>query len=271
MTLFSSTVLALTQLSSDTFLLTLSSTESFARHFIPGQFVMVGIPESTRYDPLLKRPFSVCRVSPEQMELAIKVVGRGTAILSNLSVGSRVSMHGPLGNGYPLDTIRTTEKLLLAAGGIGIASLMSLVEFCRSHDGSLANVEIIVGAQTASQLTFVDRLVNLAEQGLQISLVTDDGSKGEKGLVTDAIARQLNKNSKRPTIVSCGPLPMLKAVGALAKKFSCPCYLSLESRMACGFGVCLGCVTRRKPPVKGSPWLKVCSNGPVFSADMLDL
>ena len=272
MFLFQSTVLQLTAITPDTFRIRLSSPGNFARQFIPGQFVMVDVAGPSRFDPLLKRPFSICRIKPESFELLIKVVGRGTDILQHLSPGTVLSVHGPLGNGYPVSIIRNDRKIMLVAGGIGIASIISLLDYCVHANIPLKNIHLLFGAGTAGELLSIAEFQQLAEKGLILSIATDDGSRGYRGLVTDLVSRQLQSDEDdRPVIFSCGPLPMLTVLGKLALEQSCPCYLSLESRMACGFGVCLGCVTRKKTSDEQHPWVKVCHDGPVFAAATLQL
>jgi len=271
MFLFNSTVLCLTEITPDTFRIRLSSPEKFAGQFIPGQFVMLSVAGPSHLDPLLKRPFSVSRLKPGGFELLIKVVGRGTDILQHMSLGTVLSVHGPLGNGYPVKAIREDEKIMLVAGGIGIASISSLLDYCLKSAYPLKNINLIVGARTAGELISIDEFTELVEKGLTLSISTDDGSRGYKGMVTDLVSQQLQHAEKKPIILSCGPMPMLTALGKLSMEVSCPCYLSLESRMACGFGVCLGCVTRKNTNDSSHPWVKVCHDGPVFDAATLIL
>ncbi|NIA20260.1 MAG: hypothetical protein GWP07_07515 [Xanthomonadaceae bacterium] len=272
MFLFHSTVLHRTEITPDTFRIRLSSSGNFTRQFIPGQFVMVSVVGPSHLDPLLKRPFSVCQLRPDGFELLIKVVGRGTEILQHMAIGTLLSVHGPLGNGYPVKIMNKDSKIMLVAGGIGIASLISLLDYCHVSVCPLKNIHLILGARTAGELLCLDELQQLVEKGLTLSLATDDGSVGHHGLVTDLVSRQLEFNDdERPIIFSCGPMPMLTALGKLALQKSCSCYLSLESRMACGFGVCLGCVTRKKTKDNRHPWVKVCHDGPVFDATTLML
>jgi len=160
---------------------------------------------------------------------------------------------------------------MLVAGGIGIASIISLLDYFLESAYPLKNINLVVGARTAGELLYIDKFQQLAEKGLTLSIATDDGSRGHRGLVTDLVSRQLQNAEDNPIILSCGPLPMLTALGKLAMESSCSCYLSLESRMACGFGACLGCVTRKKTSDEKHPWFKVCHDGPVFDAATLML
>lgn len=270
MFLFPSTVLQLTELTSDTFSIRLSCPKSFISRFNPGQFVMVSVTGASRFDPLLKRPFSICRLKPDGFELLIKVVGRGTDILRQITVGAVLPVHGPLGNGFPVENISNDKKVMLVAGGIGIAPIISLLDYLLQSSHPLPAIDLIVGAGTAGELLGIEEFEKQAGgHGLKLSIATDDGSMGYRGMVTDLVSRQLQLGGEKPIIFSCGPSPMLTALGKLAMKASCSCYLSLENHMACGFGVCLGCVTRKKMNDEQHPWLKVCHDGPVFNA--LDL
>ncbi len=274
MNLFSAQVKSRREIGPGIFAVRFSGCEQFRRRFVPGQFVMVGIPEAASFDPLLKRPFSVARVfAPEnEFELAVKVVGRGTAILQNLRPGDQVPVQGPLGNGYPLAILRPAAgKVIMVAGGLGVASLVSLLDHCRQTGWTLDDITFILGGRTREELVYREMLVSLQAEGLRFLAVTEDGSYGCRGLVTDPLAARLDAEAAAGTLLfSCGPLPMLQAVCRLAAGSGATAYLSLESRMACGFGVCLGCVTRKRKPGAGdSPWLKVCVDGPVFPAEML--
>ncbi len=271
MILFHSTVLQRETLTPDTFRIRFSCPKDFIRRFNPGQFVMVNVAVSSHLDPLLKRPFSVCRLQDNSFELLIKTVGRGTGILQQATVGTVLSVHGPLGNGFPLKAMAGKSKIMLVAGGIGIAPILSLLDelLAPGHPP----LELIVGARTAGELICIDELRKQVDNGngFQLSITTDDGSVGHHGLVTDLVSQQLESGGEKPAICACGPLPMLTALGKLAMKAACSCYLSLESRMACGFGVCLGCVARKKTDDNRHPWVKICQDGPVFDAETLKL
>ncbi|MBW1645573.1 MAG: dihydroorotate dehydrogenase electron transfer subunit [Deltaproteobacteria bacterium] len=272
MRLFYAEVKSRQEINAGIFTVRLAGDGRFGDQFIPGQFVMVGIPEAVSHDPLLRRPFSVARVfaSEDEFELAIKVVGRGTTILQHLRPGELVPIHGPLGNGYPLDLLEPPGKVIMVAGGLGIASLLSLLDHCRQRGWPLEDLALVLGARSAAELVYVELLEDLARQGLRFLLATEDGSRGQQGLVTAPLTGLLAAwEAAEPLVFSCGPLPMLRAVCRLTAGRHCRTYLSLESRMACGFGACLGCVTRKKEDDGSGSWLKVCLDGPVFPAAML--
>lgn len=233
---------------------------------------MVSVTGSSRFDPLLKRPFSICRLQSDGFELLIKVVGRGTDILRQITVGSVLPVHGPLGNGFPVKNISNNKKIMLVAGGIGVAPIISLLDYLLQSSHPSPAIDLIVGARTAGELLGIEEFQQHADDSLlNLAIATDDGSMGYRGMVTDLVFRQLQSGDEKPIILACGPLPMLTALGKLAMESSCSCYLSLESRMACGFGVCLGCVTRKKTNNVKHPWFKICQDGPVFNAMDLQL
>jgi len=108
---------------------------------------MVSVVGPSHLDPLLKRPFSICRLRPDGFELLIKVVGRGTEILQHLAIGTLLSLHGPLGNGYPVKIIKNDSRIMLVAGGIGIASIISLLDYCLEAAYPLKNINLTLGAR----------------------------------------------------------------------------------------------------------------------------
>lgn len=215
----------------------------------PGQFVMIKIDDSLH---ILRRPFAVFTQSGNCIEIAYRVVGTGTMILSRKKKGEQVKISGPFGNGFK---IRKGHNIVIA-GGIGIASLFHLIKKLPK------DTIVLYGAKTGQELAFIDEL---KKSGKTIIITTEDGSKGKKGLVTDILDSRILMNSS--SIFACGPIPMLKRVSEVADNYNIECQVSLEARMACGFGVCLGCVV----PVKNSDseekdYLRVCTDGPVFDS-----
>lgn len=225
----------------------------------PGQFIMVRIPGNA--ETILRRPFSIHRVVseknfPKAMEILYKVVGKGTDILSKVEKGEELDILGPLGNGFKIpETIATG---ILVGGGIGIAPLVFLISslFQKGYDPS--NFSLFLGAGTKSDLLCLEEL---AETGIKIYTTTDDGTFGDKAMVTDALATVLQNNCP-DVMYACGPLMMLKQVAVLAKKNTIPCQISLESMMACGMGACLGCAVKNAK--SNDTYDHVCVDGPVF-------
>ena len=240
------------------FKLTITSTY-IALHAQPGQFVNVRV--SDGYDPLLRRPLSIHRVAREHktFELLYEVVGKGTELLSKFKIGDELDILGPLGTGF---TINEDKKFaILVGGGMGVAPLLALAEEVRNKDHQ--KIIAIIGANTANCL--------LAESDLkattdQVICATDDGSFGRKGFVSDVLLGFINnKLATRDwglaTIYACGPKAMLRAISEIAWQKKIDCQISMEARMACGIGTCLGCVIKTKNGYK-----KVCDDGPVFDA-----
>jgi dihydroorotate dehydrogenase electron transfer subunit len=225
----------------------------------PGQFVMV---HPKRFsEPLLPRPFSIHRVQGRQVDLLIRAAGPGTRQLSGLSPGEVLEIKGPLGRGFTLDS---DKNAVLVAGGIGVAPLLYLAERLieRKRRKSVALPRLLVGAGTKKDLL---ALREFKKMSLRVQAVTEDGSFGRKGLVTDLLAGISAKELEQAMIYACGPQGMLRAVASWAAAENIPCQVSLEARMACGLGACLGCSVARWSD-SGLSYAKVCQDGPVFEA-----
>jgi len=204
-------------------------------------------------DPLLKRAFSLFRKTDEGLQILYRVRGKGTGILRNMKEGTVLDMLGPLGNFYPMPP---EDKIpLVIAGGIGIASVFSLVE-------RLAGRSIVFyGARTKDDLLMSKELKVYAKE---LIVSTDDGSAGLKGTAADALQAFLSSHSSAPPhfcIYACGPQPLLKALAQIAKEYRIRTYVSMEEHMACGIGACLGCVVKTYEGYK-----RVCKEGPVMNA-----
>ncbi len=217
----------------------------------PGQFVMLRAWPGL--DPLLARPFSVHDLREDGFAILYQVRGRGTQLLNQLRKGDPVDVLGPLGQGFPEPT---TEEVFLVAGGIGIAPFLLAARHLRERH----KVSLFYGARSSSDLL---RLKAFKELRVSIHLSTEDGSAGAKGLVTEILRKSLGRT--RATIWACGPMPMLKAVAELTREAQVKAYLSLEAKMACGLGLCLGCVV----PKGSRGFLHVCTEGPVVEAEAL--
>lgn len=212
-----------------------------ARNSKPGQFFEVRVSE--KVDPLLRRPFSCHRISKGAVEILYEAVGPATGILSHRKAGQILDIIGPLGNGFEISKC----KAVLVGGGIGVAPLLALAESMRNKPS------VLIGARTRAHVLCEKEFKAL---GCGVSVATDDGSKGHEGFVTDLL-----KGHAGADIYACGPHAMLKTVSGIARHAGVSCQVSLEERMACGVGVCLGC------PVKVSGGYKmVCKDGPVFDS-----
>ena len=213
----------------------------------PGQFVMVSIPGE---EVFLRRPFGIAGLSGGLAEICYKVVGKGTKALMCASAGTRIDVIGPCGKGFKMPDANDTA--VLVAGGYGIAPLMGL---CRKTG---KGAKIYYGAKTSAEFLY---LKELSEVDIEVVLATEDGSQGDKGLITDSLVRDLD-SMNRPALYSCGPRGLLRAVAEIGMSKGIFTQVSMEQYMACGIGVCNGCVCKS---VDGN-FLKTCSDGPVFDA-----
>ncbi|MBN2493468.1 MAG: dihydroorotate dehydrogenase electron transfer subunit [Deltaproteobacteria bacterium] len=216
----------------------------------PGQFVMLG-PLAEGMDPFLNRPFSIHRLEgPEAWELLVAEVGRGTRMLARLEPSARLPVLGPLGSGFEPPA---EGELLLVGGGAGVAPLFFLAEDQLARG---RRVRLFYGASSADRLVGCEAL---AARGARVEICTDDGSAGFGGFVTARLEQALGDGSD--WLAACGPEPMLRAVTGLARRFGLAAQVSLENRMACGTGACMGCSLL----LAGGP-RRVCVDGPVFDA-----
>ncbi|MCJ7686647.1 MAG: dihydroorotate dehydrogenase electron transfer subunit [Desulfobacteraceae bacterium] len=226
----------------------------------PGQFVMLKVGRGM--DPLLRRPFSICGIREDDLVLILyRVVGQGTAIMSDAMERESLSVLGPLGSGFEIP--QRGEKPILVSGGMGIAPLIFLASIM--EPGSFT---FLAGFGSAKEIVATDEI---GSSGLDLSISTDDGSSGHRGLVTELLENRLagfNGNIK-PVVFSCGPLPMLKEVAAITLYKDVPCQVSLEASMACGLGACQGCAIRRSSE-QAIAYYHVCQDGPVFDVKDLD-
>ncbi len=210
---------------------------------VAGQFCMIGLEKV-----FLRRPLSIYSVDKNTGTISFlyKIVGKGTDILAKLSVGSKIKILGPLGQGYPLQVQENIEPVLVA-GGTGVASIHFLASSL-NKPGSL-----YYGVRKKEELMCLERFEKM---GWKINISTEDGSYGYKGFVTDLLAKQIQQNS---IIYVCGPTPMMKKVAEIAKDKKISGYASLEQKMACGVGNCQGCAVKIKNSNK-----MACKDGPVF-------
>jgi dihydroorotate dehydrogenase electron transfer subunit len=238
--------------------LTCSETYSMAK---PGQFVMLRLSGHT--DPLLRRPFSIHNLitsggKTEGFELLYKVVGKGTALLSQQRPGGTADILGPLGTGFIIP--RPTSEIHIVAGGIGVAPLVFLASQLYRQNFDFSNCRVFIGGRSKEDLLCGDDFI---EMGLRVDTSTDDGSAGNQCLVTHPLEEALEQH--RPQlIVACGPMAMLACVIGIAEKHRIPCQVSIETRMACGMGACLGCAVEGR--ADRGHYLHACLDGPVFDA-----
>jgi len=230
----------------------------------PGQFVMLSPgPESAvaRYDPLLPRPMAIFDSAGEpankRITVLYKLEGRGTRLIAEARVGDHVRVVGPLGRGFALPAPET--HAILVGGGTGVASLFGLA---RGLSAS-CSVTVVLGARRAELLMAA---ADFEKLGVDLRIVTEDGSRGTSGLVTDVLAGLLEAADAPTRVFACGPTAMMRACSELARRANVGCDVALENRMACGFGVCLGCAV----PMEAGGFSLVCHHGPVYDATELD-
>lgn len=242
-----------TALNTTNFLIRLRSSEPLPT-LLPGQFVNIEIKDSN--EVFLRRPFSVfdADYTHNTFSIIVKILGRGSKKLTEIKAGELLSVILPLGKGFTIPS--SGDRILLVGGGSGVAPML----FLAKKSGLVKkNVNLLLGAKTIDDHINVDEY---AQYG-NIYFTSEDGSKGEKGFVTQHPVFQ-NKIDNYNKIYACGPDAMMKAIAREAKKANVFCEVSLENLMACGFGVCLCCI---EPTVKGN--LCVCTEGPVFNINDL--
>lgn len=225
----------------------------------PGQFISMYTRDAGK---LLPRPISICETDGERkLRVVYRVTGEGTGTeqFSRMKAGDTLEIIGPLGNGFPLERAEG-KRVFLMGGGIGVPPILELAKRIRCE-----KKQIIVGYRDGQ--TF---LREEFEQNGVLYLSTEDGSVGTKGNVMDAV----RENGLCADIIyACGPAPMLRAVKAFAGENHIECYISLEERMACGIGACLGCVCRskEKDPHSNVNNKRICKDGPVFLATEVEI
>lgn len=245
----------------------------------PGQFFMIRFPG--RNDPLLGRPFALYDVYRDDrgqvagVDFAYHVIGKVTELLSHVAAGRDVELWGPLGNGFPTPM---AEHLICVGGGIGYTPFLAVAREAagrhvygsppRRLSHRPQRITLCYGVRSRAHranLADFDGLPNF-----DIRIATDDGSEGHRGFVTDLLRIELQETTLAPAVYCCGPEPMMHAVARLCRERCVPCWLSLETPMACGFGACFSCVTKVKVAEEpGWDYRRTCIEGPIFAAETL--
>jgi dihydroorotate dehydrogenase electron transfer subunit len=230
-----------------------------------GQFAM--LKPHASLEPLLRRALVVYQaIGPRRVSFLYQVIGRGTSALAQLKKGDQVEVLMPLGNSWPIHS--RDERAIVVAGGVGSASVLML---CQELARLRVDTQVFFGA--ASERPAIGcGLEDFRSIGLSLVLTTDDGSLGEKGLITAPLERELrNRGGADTTIYACGPWAMMKRVAEIAEQFGTGCFVSLEAPMACGFGVCVGCVVavRTDGPLGYGSYKRVCTDGSIFPAETI--
>lgn len=228
-------------------------TEQIAGKAKPGQFISLYCHDGSR---MLPRPISICEIDKRDNALRIvyRVAGKGTEEFSVMSTGDILEIVGPLGNGFPLKE----KKAFLIGGGIGIPPMVELAKQLNCEK------QMVLGYRDS--LFLQEEFKGLGS----MYVATEDGSYGTEGNVLDAI-RENGLDAE--IIYACGPTPMLKAIKEYAMKNNIECWLSLEEKMACGIGACLGCVCKSKEKDSHTNVnnKRICKEGPVFRAEEVEL
>lgn len=229
-----------------------------AKYVNPGQFA--GVYPSAK-DTLLMRPISICETDEEKgtMRLVYRVAGKGTKEFSSLKEGDKVKLLVNLGNGFPVEDMNK-KCVVLMGGGIGIPPMLGVAKALKDSE-----VHAFLGYRNND--TF---LADDFKKASNVHIASEDGSIGTKGNVIDALKET---GIKPDVIMACGPMPMLRAIKNYAKDNGITAYISLEERMACGIGACLGCVckTTKKDEHSHVNNTRICTEGPVFNAEEVDI
>ncbi len=217
----------------------------------PGQFANILVPGKT-----LRRPISICDMDAQKQTLrfVLEIRGEGTQILAGFEPGQDMDLLAPLGNGF--DVGDCNRKALFVGGGIGVPPLLHPAKLFGQH------ATVALGFRSQEAAILID---DFQQAGCNVLIATDDGSLGHHGLVTEYFGQV-----QPDVIFACGPMPMLKAVSEFAEQKGIPCQVSLEERMACGIGACLGCACKVYRPTEdggmSETYGHVCKDGPVFDS-----
>ncbi len=229
----------------------------------PGHFIEIRVNDDI--EPFLRRPISIHNmdINSGKLEFIFQVKGKGTEILSKKKVGDLIDIIGPLGNGT--FKYEKYENIAIIGGGIGVFPLYELAKNAK-NDGK--KVYTYLGFRNKDLVVLEEEFTNVSTS---LTLTTDDGSYSQKGFAIDFLKKDI-EDGKIDSIFACGPLPMLKAVRNLAIEKGIPCQISLEERMGCGLGVCLGCAVKTaNSPEEAPQYVHVCKAGPVFDAGYVEI
>lgn len=216
----------------------------------PDQFVHVKCGHSR----LLRRPISICDWEENLLRIVFEVRGEGTEWLSRRKAGDRLDVLGPLGRGFRMDR---EGRYLLVGGGIGVPPMLGCAKWTAGRSTA------VLGFRSADRAMLSE---DFQKSCKEIFLCSDDGSIGRHGFVDAQVRDILEKDKDFTVVLACGPKPMLKNVAAVAAEFGVPCQVSMEERMACGVGACLGCAIQ----MADGTMKHVCKDGPVFDAGEVD-
>ncbi len=230
----------------------------------PGHFIEIRVVDGI--EPLLRRPISIYNLDKENgiLEFIFQVKGKGTELLSKRKVGEKLDIIGPLG--YGTFKVKDYQNVAIIGGGIGMFPLYELAKELKQKTST--NVHVYMGFRNKELITLEEEFKNVSDE---LTITTDDGSYGISGFAINELKKDCQKQAP-DKIFACGPLPMLKAVQAFANENNIPCEISLEQKMACGLGACLGCAVKTaKSPSDAPEYWHVCKAGPVFNATDVEI
>jgi dihydroorotate dehydrogenase electron transfer subunit len=265
------------QLARDTYRLRFDAPE-IARRFLPGQFLMLRMAGID--DPLLGRPLALYDVIldaagvPTAIDVVYATFGKMTRRLALSKPGDEFDVWAPLGNGFPPVA---TDHLIMVAGGIGQTPFLALGQEyldLRKYGNPRRNVArakyvtLCYGVRTADRVACVS---DFESAGFDVRLASDDGTVGHHGFVTDVLGHVLDETRGQDRlVVCCGPEPMMEAVADLCRVTDTRCFVSLETPMACGIGICFSCVAKVRQPDGSWDWKRTCVEGPIFDAQKIE-
>lgn len=233
-----------------------AESSAIARSWHPGQFVHALPPVDSGRPPMLRRPFSILNSINDEFEFVYRVTGEGTSLLSKMQSGDILDVIGPLGNGF-INIPDSSGKHILVGGGVGAPPMIALAKYLSAKK---FDVELFQGAKDTNDLILNNEMES---SNIKYRATTEDGSVGHKGLVLDILPEA---SEQIASVYACGPIGMLKAINKWRSNAKFPYFVSMENKMACGVGVCLGC---NVPTIDGKT-IRTCIDGPVINADILD-
>ena len=251
-----------TQLKSDIFKFSVQADE-ITNDAKSGQFIEIRV--NNDIEPFLRRPISIHNIDKEKgiLEFIFQIKGKGTKILSEKKEGDLIDIIGPLG--YGTFKYEKYTNLAIIGGGIGIFPLYELAKNAKTENKA---INTYLGFRNKDLVVLENEFKNVSDK---LIITTDDGTYSEKGFAIDFLKKDV-ENGIIDSIFACGPLPMLKAIRAYAIEKDIPCQISLEEKMACGLGVCLGCAVKTAISSKDNPeYWHVCKAGPVFQAKDVEI
>jgi dihydroorotate dehydrogenase electron transfer subunit len=245
------------------FLMSVHLPSAFATP-LPGQFIMLRLRD--RQDILLGRPFSISgfRRHPHhvRIEILYRVAGRGTRLIARLKPGDEMDISGPLG--HPFEVPVEIEQLILVSGGLGIAPMRYLLAFMQTREAARRpRIDFYMGAKTVGELTEMETIRPLCDE---LQVCTEDCTMGHSGLVTEPLESRIKAYPLVNTLVcACGPMGMIRRLSEILEQHPVDCQVSLEERMACGLGACLGCAVAVRGQDGNKQYQRACHEGPVFN------